>query len=84
MRVKNGEGRERERERLREWETSDSAKVCGLTGVCSVAMSTAESRSEQQRLSRTKIVSVLKPKIVIKTNWTRSVDCLCEEQLAVK
>ena len=56
------------RGRGRERETSDTAKVCGLTGVCSVAMSTAESRSEQESVRVARTVSVLKPKIVIKTN----------------
>ncbi len=37
----------------RERETSDSAKVCGLTGVCSVAKSTALRASEQLPLTLT-------------------------------
>ena len=65
MRVKK---RERERER---GDTSDSAKVCGLTRVCSVAKGTAARRSEQlttHSLSHStkshllQIISIFKPK----------------------
>ena len=69
MRVKKS-GRERERERA----TSDSAKVCGFTGVCSVAKSTAARRSEQHSHSPIKVgrdyfsFSVQAKKIISKTN----------------
>jgi hypothetical protein len=61
---------ERERERA----TSDSAKVCGFTGVCSVAKSTAARRSEQHSHSPIKVgrdyfsFSVQAKKIISKTN----------------
>lgn len=47
MRVKKIGEREEEGVRVRVRATSDTAKVCGLTGVCSVAKSTAACRSEQ-------------------------------------